>query len=87
MLPGLAKLMAFGFEFVDGFPNTANAVAYVICTHALPPLVAVVRSGDGNLIGALASSDAEASGIVSLPPVESIRQVAPAWASPYGSRR
>jgi PiT family inorganic phosphate transporter len=42
---GLALLIALGFEFVNGFHDTANAVATVIYTHSLPPLVAVVWSG------------------------------------------
>jgi hypothetical protein len=33
-------LIALGFEFVNGFHDTANAVATVIYTHSLPPLVA-----------------------------------------------
>ena len=37
---GLALLIALGFEFVNGFHDTANAVATVIYTHSLPPLVA-----------------------------------------------
>ncbi|MBQ1657332.1 MAG: hypothetical protein II058_02405, partial [Rhodocyclaceae bacterium] len=41
----LALLIALGFEFVNGFHDTANAVATVIYTHSLPPLVAVVWSG------------------------------------------
>ena len=44
-LLGLALLIALGFEFVNGFHDTANAVATVIYTHCLPPMVAVVWSG------------------------------------------
>jgi PiT family inorganic phosphate transporter len=39
---GLALLLAFGFEFVNGFHDTANAVASVIYTRALPAALAVV---------------------------------------------
>src|ERR1700742_1815406 len=39
---GLALLIALGFEFVNGFHDTANAVATVIYTHSMPPVVAVV---------------------------------------------
>ena len=35
-------LLALGFEFVNGFHDTANAVATVIYTHSLPPWIAVV---------------------------------------------
>ena len=43
-LLGVALLIALGFEFVNGFHDTANAVATVIYTHSLPPPVAVVYS-------------------------------------------
>ena len=68
-------LIALGFEFVNGFHDTANAVATVIYTHALPAQVAVVWSGCWNLLGVLASTGAVAFGIVSLLPVELILQV------------
>ena len=75
ILLGVAMLIALGFEFVNGFHDTANAVATVIYTHALPAQVAVVWSGCWNLLGVLASSGAVAFGIVSLLPVELILQV------------
>jgi PiT family inorganic phosphate transporter len=42
VLLGIALLIALGFEFVNGFHDTANAVATVIYTHSLPPHVAVI---------------------------------------------
>ncbi len=75
LLLGVALLIALGFEFVNGFHDTANAVATVIYTHALPAQVAVVWSGCWNLLGVLASTGAVAFGIVSLLPVELILQV------------
>jgi len=75
ILLGVALLIALGFEFVNGFHDTANAVATVIYTHALPAQVAVVWSGCWNLLGVLASTGAVAFGIVSLLPVELILQV------------
>lgn len=45
VLLGLALLIALGFEFVNGFHDSANAVATVIYTHAMEPHVAVVWSG------------------------------------------
>jgi inorganic phosphate transporter, PiT family len=75
ILLGVAMLIALGFEFVNGFHDTANAVATVIYTHALPAHVAVVWSGCWNLLGVLASTGAVAFGIVSLLPVELILQV------------
>jgi inorganic phosphate transporter, PiT family len=74
-LLGLALLIALGFEFVNGFHDTANAVATVIYTHALPPNFAVVWSGFFNFLGVLLSSGAVAFGIISLLPVELILQV------------
>jgi inorganic phosphate transporter, PiT family len=71
----VALLIALGFEFVNGFHDTANAVATVIYTHSLPANVAVVWSGAFNLLGVLFSSGAVAFGIISLLPVELILQV------------
>ncbi len=70
-----ALLIALGFEFVNGFHDTANAVATVIYTNSLEPHVAVVWSGTWNFIGVLVSSGAVAFGIISLLPVELILQV------------
>src|SRR5580698_8798215 len=71
----VALLIALGFEFVNGFHDTANAVATVIYTRSLPANIAVVWSGVFNLLGVLWSSGAVAFGIVSLLPVELILQV------------
>ena len=71
----LALLIALGFEFVNGFHDTANAVATVIYTNAMPANVAVVWSGFFNFLGVLLSGGAVAFGIVSLLPVELILQV------------
>src|SRR6516165_6358707 len=71
----VALLTALGFEFVNGFHDTANAVATVIYTRSLPANVAVVWSGMFNLLGVLLSSGAVAFSIVSLLPVELILQV------------
>src|SRR5690242_4706959 len=71
----VALLIALGFEFVNGFHDTANAVATVIYTHSLPANVAVIWSGLLNLTGVLVSSGAVAFGIISLLPVELILQV------------
>jgi PiT family inorganic phosphate transporter len=75
ILLGFALLIALAFEFVNGFHDTANAVATVIYTHSLEPHVAVVWSGMWNLIGVLTSSGAVAFAVVSLLPVELILQV------------
>jgi PiT family inorganic phosphate transporter len=75
ILLGIALFIALGFEFVNGFHDTANAVATVIYTNSLSPNLAVVWSGCFNFLGVLASSGAVAFGIVSLLPVELILQV------------
>ena len=71
----VALLIALGFEFVNGFHDTANAVATVIYTHSMPAEVAVIWSGFFNFLGVLLSSGAVAFGIISLLPVELILQV------------
>jgi inorganic phosphate transporter, PiT family len=67
--------LALSFEFVNGFHDTANAVATVIYTNTLRPWVAVVWSGLWNLTGVLVSSGAVAFGIVALLPVELVINV------------
>jgi PiT family inorganic phosphate transporter len=74
-LLGLALLIALGFEFVNGFHDTANAVATVIYTHSMQPITAVIWSGCWNLIGVLVSTGAVAYSIITLLPVELILQV------------
>jgi PiT family inorganic phosphate transporter len=71
----LALGLALSFEFVNGFHDTANAVATVIYTHTLKPVYAVVWSGCWNLIGVLQSSGAVAFGILALLPVELVLNV------------
>ncbi len=74
-LLAVALLIALGFEFVNGFHDTANAVATVIYTHSLEPHIAVMWSGTWNLIGVLLSSGTVAFAVVSLLPVELILKV------------
>jgi len=75
LLLGVALLVALGFEFVNGFHDTANAVATVIYTHSLEPHIAVVWSGFWNFLGVVTSTGLVAFGIISLLPVELILQV------------
>ncbi|HTV97974.1 MAG TPA: inorganic phosphate transporter [Steroidobacteraceae bacterium] len=75
ILLGIALFIALGFEFVNGFHDTANAVATVIYTHSMQPNLAVVWSGFFNFLGVVFSSGAVAFGIISLLPVELILQV------------
>jgi PiT family inorganic phosphate transporter len=74
-LLALALLLALSFEFVNGFHDTANAVATVIYTHTLKPYQAVVWSGMWNLIGVLTSAGTVAFGIIALLPVELVLNV------------
>ena len=75
LLLALALVIALGFEFVNGFHDTANAVATVIYTNSLDPNVAVVWSGLCNLAGVLASSGTVAYAVITLLPIELILQV------------
>ena len=75
LLLATALVIALAFEFVNGFHDTANAVATVIYTHSLPPTFAVVWSGAFNFLGVLLSSGAVAYSIITLLPVELILQV------------
>ena len=65
-------LAACGFEFVNGFHDTANAVATVIYTNSLKPWVAVIWSGCWNFLGVLFGGVAVAVGIINLLPVETL---------------
>ena len=75
LLLGLALMIALGFEFVNGFHDTANAVATVIYTNSLTPSIAVVLSGMCNLAGVLLSSGTVAFAVITLLPVELILKV------------
>ena len=87
MLLGLALLIALGFEFVNGFHDTANAVATVIYTNSLEPSTAVVLSGLCNLAGVLLSTGTVAYASHRSPARRSrFCRSAPAPASPWCSR-
>lgn len=66
----LALLVAFGFEFINGFHDTANAVTTVIYTRTMRPTQAVIYSGVMNFFGVLLGGTAVAFSIVNLLPVE-----------------
>ncbi len=60
---------AFVFEFINGFHDTANAIATTVYTHALPVRAAILMSAVMNFIGALTSESVAmtiAKGIVSV---------------------
>jgi len=75
LLLALALVIALGFEFVNGFHDTANAVAAVIYTHSMEPGIAVVWSGICNLAGVLFSTGTVAYAVITLLPVDLILQV------------
>ena len=66
----LSLVIAFGFEFVNGFHDTANAVATVIYTRSLRPWTAVILSGICNFLGVFVGGIAVALSIINLLPVE-----------------
>ena len=63
---------AAAFEFVNGFHDTANAVATVIYTNSLQPWVAVIWSGICNFLGVITGGIAVAMGILNLLPIEAL---------------
>jgi PiT family inorganic phosphate transporter len=63
---------ALAFEFINGFHDTANAVATVIYTHTLKPQAAVIWSGIWNFIGVNVGGIAVAVGIINLLPIEAL---------------
>lgn len=74
-LLGTALLIALGFEFVNGFHDSANAVATVIYTNALTPHTAVLWSGIWNFLGVLVSGGAVAYAVINLLPIDLLLQV------------
>ena len=66
----LCLVLACTFEFVNGFHDTANAVATVIYTNSMKPTVAVVYSGFLNFLGVMTGGIAVAMGIINLLPME-----------------
>ena len=68
----ICLLLACAFEFVNGFHDTANAVATVIYTHSLRPHAAVIYSGLLNFTGVMTGGIAVAMGIINLLPMEAL---------------
>ena len=62
--------IALAFEFVNGFHDTANAVATVIYTNSLKPWTAVIWSGLCNFAGVFLGGIAVAMSIIKLLPAE-----------------
>lgn len=68
----LCLVLACFFEFINGFHDTANAVATVIYTNSMKPTVAVVYSGILNFTGVMLGGIAVAMGIVNLLPMDAL---------------
>src|SRR5580692_4916837 len=68
----ICLLATVGFEFVNGFHDTANAVATVIYTKALKPMIAVPWSGAFNFLGVMLGGVSVAMGILKLVPLNEI---------------
>ncbi len=68
----LCLLCVCAFEFINGFHDTANAVATVIYTNSLQPWRAVLLSGMLNGIGVFVGGTAVAMGIINMLPVETL---------------
>lgn len=66
----IALAVAFGFEFINGFHDTANAVTTVIYTRSMKPTPSVIYSGFMNFLGVLLGGTAVAFSIVNLLPVD-----------------
>lgn len=75
----LTLLLSMGFvlvfEFINGFHDTANAVATVIYTHSMKPRLAVLISGISNFVGVLCGGLAVAYAIVHLLPIDLLTSV------------
>ena len=68
----LCFLAVMLFEFINGFHDTANAVATVIYTNSLKPIIAVIWSGIMNFLGVLLGGVGVAMGIVKLLPLNDL---------------
>lgn len=68
----VAILLALGFDFVNGFQDTANAVATVIYTKALKPAIAIIMAGTLNFLGAVLAGTAVAMVITKIIPQNTI---------------
>ena len=68
----LCLLCVCAFEFINGFHDTANAVATVIYTNSMKPWHAVLLSGVLNGLGVFVGGTAVAMGIINMLPVETL---------------
>lgn len=75
----LSVLFVLAYEFINGFHDTANAVATVIYTKAMPPHMAVMASGVFNFLGALLGGLGVAYAIVHLLPVDLLLDVSSSY--------
>ena len=71
----ICLIAVVGFEFVNGFHDTANAVATVIYTKALKPVYAIPWSGTFNFLGVFLGGVAVAMGILKLLPLDELMKL------------
>jgi len=71
----ICLIAVVGFEFVNGFHDTANAVATVIYTKALKPVYAIPWSGTWNFLGVFLGGVAVAMGILKLLPLDELMKL------------
>jgi phosphate/sulfate permease len=72
LLLGLCLLLVCAFEFINGFHDTANAVAPVIYTNSLSAKKAVLLAAIFNFLGVVLGGIAVAMGIIHLLPLDII---------------
>ena len=53
---GLVIVLALAFDFINGFHDTANAIATCIATRSLSPRIAIIMSAFLNFVGAMVST-------------------------------
>lgn len=53
---GIVIVLALCFDFINGFHDTANAIATCVATRALSPKVAIIMSAILNFVGAMIST-------------------------------
>lgn len=53
---GLVIVLALAFDFINGFHDTANAIATCIATRSLSPRIAIIMSAFFNFVGAMVST-------------------------------
>ncbi len=72
LFAGLCLALVCAFEFINGFHDTANAVAPVIYSNSLAPKKAVLLAAFFNFLGVIIGGTGVAIGIMKLLPLEKL---------------